>query len=291
MSGLIALIAGIALIIYAVQHDKKSKDDSKWLKDWGFWVITVIILVIGILNIGDSSPSGIFGTVMFLALLGLLYWRITDRSKKGLHGKPRVLHTLVTILFVVIWLLVLGPVENALNPSSTDSEAKQSESSSTDNDKYVRLDGHKIYYTASKKYSISGSEDTSWPAATADINNVTVYKIESGYTYGSKRGGKKVQGMVAINVKVKALKDIDVNMDSATVSIPSINEQHDIETKEDWDDQDKGISKSGTLYVPIYKMHSINSIKSLRLKFDCTQQDTDDVDNYDHTYDMTIDLK
>lgn len=290
MSGLIALIAGIALIIYAVQHDKKSKDDSKWLKDWGFWVITVIILVIGILNIGDSSPSGIFGTVMFLALLGLLYWRITDRSKKGLHGKPRVLHTLVTILFVVIWLLVLGPVENALNPSSTDSEAKQSESSSTDNDKYVRLDGHKIYYTASKKYSISGSEDTSWPAATADINNVTVYKIESGYTYGSKRGGKKVQGMVAINVKVKALKDIDVNMDSATVSIPSIDEQHDIETKEDWDDQDKGISKSGTLYVPIYKMHSINSIKSLRLKFDCTQQDTDDVDNYNHTYDMTIDL-
>ncbi|MGN8864054.1 hypothetical protein ACTNET_03925 [Lactobacillus amylovorus] len=291
MSGLIAIIAGIALIIYAIQHDKKSKDDSKWLKDWGFWVITVIILVIGILNIGNSSPSGIFGTVMFLALLGLLYWRITDRSKKGLHGKPRVLHTLVTILFVVIWLLVLGPVENALNPSSTDSEAKQSESSSTDNDKYVRLDGHKIYYTASKKYSISGSEDTSWPAATADINNVTVYKIESGYTYGSKRGGKKVQGMVAINVKVKALKDIDVNMDSATVSIPSIDEQHDIETKEDWDDQDKGISKSGTLYVPIYKMHSINSIKSLRLKFDCTQQDTDDVDNYDHTYDMTIDLK
>lgn len=291
MSGLIALIAGIALIIYSVQHDKKSKDDSKWLKDWGFWVITVIILVIGILNIGDSSPSGIFGTVMFLALLGLLYWRITDRSKKGLHGKPRVLHTIVTILFVVIWLLVLGPVENALNPSSTDSEAKQSESSSTNNDKYVRLDGHKIYYTASKKYSISGSEDTSWPAATADINNVTVYKIESGYTYGSKRGGKKVQGMVAINVKVKALKDIDVNMDSATVSIPSIDEQHDIETKEDWDDQDKGISKSGTLYVPIYKMHSINSIKSLRLKFDCTQQDTDDVDNYDHTYDMTIDLK
>ena len=291
MSGLIALIAGIALIIYAVQHDKKSKDDSKWLKDWGFWVITVIILVIGVLNIGDNSPSGIFGTVMFLALLGLIYWRITDRSKKDLHGKPRVLHTLVTILFVVIWLLVLGPVENALNPSSTDSEAKQSASSSIDNDKYVRLDGHKIYYTASKKYSISGSEDTSWPAATADINNVTVYKIENGYTYGSKRGGKKVQGMVAINVKVKALKDIDVNMDSATVSIPSVDEQHDIETKEDWDDQDKGISKSGTLYVPIYKMHSINSIKSLRLKFDCTQQDTDDVDNYDHTYDMTIDLK
>lgn len=180
---------------------------------------------------------------------------------------------------------------NQLTDNNSQATSHKSPSTTENDNNYIRLDGHKIYYTASKKYSISGSEDTSWPAATADINNVTVYKIESGYTYGSKRGGKKVQGMVAINVKVKALKDIDVNMDSATVSIPSIDEQHDIETKEDWDNQDKGISKSGTLYVPIYKMHSINSIKSLRLKFDCTQQDTDDVDNYDHTYDMTIDLK
>lgn len=293
MSGLIALIAGIALIIYAIQHDKKSKDDNKWLKDWGFWVITVIILLVGVFDLNDSSAAGIFASVMFLALLGLLYWRITDRSKKGLHGKPRVLHTLITILFVVVWLLVLIPVESSLQPSSTDSETNQSSSTSTseNNDKYVRLDGHKIYYTASKKYSLSGSADTSWSAATANVNNVTVYKVESGYTYGSKRGGKKVQGMLAINVKVKALKDITVNMDSATVSIPSIDEQHDIETKDDWDDQDKGITRTGTLYVPIYKMHSINSIKSLRLKFDCTKQDADDANDFDHTYDMTIDLK
>lgn len=289
MSGLIAIIAGIVLIVYAIQHDKKSKD-GKWLKDWGFWVITIIIFLLGIFTLNDSRASSIFACVMFLALLGLLYWRITDRSKKDLHGKKRVLHTLVTILFVIIWACILGPVESSLQPSATNSETNQSSSSSTDNNKYVRLDGHKIYYTASKKYSLNGSADTSWSAATADVNNVTVYKVESGYTYGSKRGGKKVQGIVAINVKVKALKDITVDMDSASVSIPNINEQHDIETKMDWDDQDKGISKSGTLYVPIYKLHSVNSIKSLRLKFDCEQQDTD-ADDYDHTYDMTIDLK
>ena len=263
MSGLIAIIAGIVLIVYAIQHDKKSKD-SKWLKDWGFWVITIIIFLLGIFTLNDSRASSIFACVMFLALLGLLYWRITDRSKKDLHGKKRVLHTLVTILFVIIWACILGPVESSLQPSATNSETNQSSSSSTDNNKYVRLDGHKIYYTASKKYSLNGSADTSWSAATADVNNVTVYKVESGYTYGSKRGGKKVQGIVAINVKVKALKDITVDMDSASVSIPNINEQHDIETKMDWDDQDKGISKSGTLYVPIYKLHSVNSIKSLR---------------------------
>ena len=92
MAGLIAVIAGILLIIYAIQHDKKS-NDSKWLKDWGFWVITILLLVAGVFTLNDSSPSSIFTVVMFLALLGLLYWRITDRSKKDLHGKKRVLHT------------------------------------------------------------------------------------------------------------------------------------------------------------------------------------------------------
>lgn len=179
--------------------------------------------------------------------------------------------------------------------TDTHSKSASQNSSTTDSDSnYVRLDGQKIYYTDSKKYAISGNPDTSWSAANAKVNSVTVYKIEKGYSYGSKRGRKSTQGMLAINVKVKALKDIDVNMDSATVSIPSIDEQHDVETKEDWDDQDKGISKSGTLYVPIYKLNKINNVKSLRLKFDCQQQDNNDsidADDFDHTYDMTIDLK
>lgn len=179
--------------------------------------------------------------------------------------------------------------------TDTHSKSASQNSSTTDSDSnYVRLDGQKIYYTDSKKYAIGGNPDTSWSAANAKVNSVTVYKIEKGYSYGSKRGRKSTQGMLAINVKVKALKDITVNMDSATVSIPSIDEQHDVETKEDWDDQDKGISKSGTLYVPIYKLNKINNVKSLRLKFDCQQQDNNDsidADDFDHTYDMTIDLK
>ncbi|MBW0437968.1 hypothetical protein KDZ21_08000 [Lactobacillus crispatus] len=179
--------------------------------------------------------------------------------------------------------------------TDTHSKSASQNSSTTDSDSnYVRLDGQKIYYTDSKKYAIGGNPDTSWSAANAKVNSVTVYKIEKGYSYGSKRGRKSTQGMLAINVKIKALKDITVNMDSATVSIPSIDEQHDVETKEDWDDQDKGISKSGTLYVPIYKLNKINNVKSLRLKFDCQQQDNNDsidADDFDHTYDMTIDLK
>lgn len=59
MAGLIAIIAGIALIIYAIKHDKKS-EDKKWLKDWGFWIITILILISGAFSLGDSSPNGIF---------------------------------------------------------------------------------------------------------------------------------------------------------------------------------------------------------------------------------------
>lgn len=289
MAGLIAVIAGILLIIYAIQHDKKS-NDSKWLKDWGFWVITILLLVAGVFTLNDSSPSSIFTVVMFLALLGLLYWRITDRSKKDLHGKKRVFHTLVTVLFALIWFFIYGPINAALQPdTTTTSSPASSEKETSHNNKYVRLDGEKIYYTSSKKYNLNQTDD-SWSAATAKVNNVTVYKTEEGYTYGSKRGRKEIQGMLAINVTVKALKDIEVSMDSATVSIPNINEQHDIETKEDWDDLDKGISKTGTLYVPIYKLHKTNSIKSLRLKFGCQQQNSDDPDDFDHDYDMTLNL-
>lgn len=289
MAGLIAVIAGILLIIYAIQHDKKS-NDSKWLKDWGFWVITILLLVAGVFTLNDSSPSSIFTVVMFLALLGLLYWRITDRSKKDLHGKKRVLHTLVTLLFALIWFFIYGPINAALQPdTTTTSSPASSEKETSHNNKYIRLDGEKIYYTSSKKYSLNQTDD-SWSAATAKVNNVTVYKTEEGYTYGSKRGRKEIQGMLAINVTVKALKDIEVSMDSATVSIPNINEQHDIETKEDWDDLDKGISKTGTLYIPIYKLNKTTSIKSLRLKFGCQQQNSDDPDDFDHDYDMTINL-
>lgn len=289
MAGLIAVIAGILLIIYAIQHDKKS-NDSKWLKDWGFWVITILLLVAGVFTLNDSSPSSIFTVVMFLALLGLLYWRITDRSKKDLHGKKRVLHTLVTVLFALIWFFIYGPINAALQPdTTTTSSPASSEKETSHNNKYIRLDGEKIYYTSSKKYSLNQTDD-SWSAATAKVNNVTVYKTEEGYTYGSKRGRKEVQGMLTINVTVKALKDIEVSMDSATVSIPNINEQHDIETKEDWDDLDKGISKTGTLYIPIYKLNKTTSIKSLRLKFGCQQQNSDDPDDFDHDYDMTINL-
>ena len=183
---------------------------------------------------------------------------------------------------------------NQLTDNNSQATSHKSPSTTENDNNYIRLDGQKIYYTDSKKYAIGGTPDTSWSAASAKVNSVTVYKIEKGYTYGTKRGGKSTQGMLAINVEVKALQDIDVDMDSATVSIPSIDEQHDVENKEDWDDQDKGISKSGTLYVPIYKLSKINNVKSLRLKFDCQQQDNDDsvdADDFDHTYDMTIDLK
>lgn len=288
MAGLILIIAGAALIFYAIQHDKKQQ--IKWMKKWYFWVISIFLIVAGVLSINDSRLADIFASLMILVLIGLLYWRISDQRKKNLHGKKRIPHTLVTILLLVVYFAIAGSITNGLMTNETSNNTASDSNTSANTNNYVRLDGHKIYYTKSKKYAIKEDADTSWSAANAKVNSVTVYKTEKGYTYGSKRGKKAVQGLLAINVTVKALKDIQILMDSATVSIPSINEQHDIETKDDWDDLDKGISKTGTVYIPIYKLSNINNIKSLRFKFDCQQQSTD-ADDYDHTFDMTINLK
>lgn len=288
MSGLILLIAGIALIIYAIQHDKKSTTD-KWLKDWGFWIISVLILLMGIFSLGDSSPGSIFGAVMLLALLGLIYWRVTDRSKKDLHGKKRVIHGFITALCVFIWFCIFGSIYNEFNAHEPISVPKTTTSADNNKDSYIKLDGNKIYFIKAKKYIID-ENDSSWSGAEAKVSNVTIYKTEDGYSYGTKRGRKSIQGILALKVKVKALKDIQVLMNSATISIPSINEQHDVETKDDWDEIDKGISKTGTVYIPIYKLSNIKNIKSLRFKFDCQLQDSDDIDDMDHTYDMTINL-
>lgn len=192
------------------------------------------------------------------------------------------------VLIVIAAFIVIGAIAGSGDDDDS-SDSTSDSSSQTTKDNYISLDGQHIYYTSSKKYKINTPADTSWSAATAKINSVTVYKTDKGYTYGSKRGSKKVQGMLAINVTVKALKDMEVSMDSATISIPNINEQHDIETKEDWDDVDKGISKTGTVYAPIYKLSNVKDIKSLRFKFDCEQEDTE-ADDFDHTYDMNIDL-
>lgn len=197
----------------------------------------------------------------------------------------------LVVLVVIIAIAAIGG-SGSDDDSSTSSSTHTAKRTNATNGS-ISLDGEDIEYTNSKKFKVANSEDTSWPSATAKVNSVTVYKTKSGYSYGTKRGKKEVQGLLALNVTVKAVKDVDILMNIATISIPSINEQHEVETKEDWGDLDKGMSKTGTVYVPIYKLDNVNSIKSLRFKFDAQLQDTDDddIDNYDHTYDMTIDLQ
>lgn len=209
------------------------------------------------------------------------------KSKDGktyVEKKPWYKKWWVWVLLVVLVFCICG----AIGSCGSDDDSSSSDSSSSSN--YIKLDGQKIEYTKSKKYKIKNGSDTSWADGTTTLNSATVYKLKDGFTYGSKRGRKSVQGMLAINLTIKALKDIDVDVDSGTVSIPSINEQHDVETKNDWDEIDKGMSKNGTVYVPIYKLKNVDSIKSFRFKFDGESEDTDD-DNFDHTFDITVDLK
>ena len=294
------IVSGIVGIFFFKTNKGPIYKQNELALKLAFYILSAIELIFS----ATINSSFVWATILIIIFYSAgAPWGKQGYSNQGYSSQgPKVILkkkwwfylSSVALGFLIIVFVLAGFAQTSEDNSAKSNEPNSSTPTSTSDDKYIRLDGHKIYYTASKKYSLNGSADTSWSAATADVNNVTVYKVESGYTYGSKRGGKKVQGIVAINVKVKALKDITVNMDSATVSIPNIDEQHDVETKEDWDDQDKGISKSGTLYVPIYKLNKINNVKSLRLKFDCQQQDNNDsidADDFDHTYDMTIDLK
>lgn len=207
--------------------------------------------------------------------------------------KPWYKRWWVWVIVAVVAIGIIGAMSSGDGGDSSDSSSSDTASSKA-NSNHLRLDGEDIYYTNSKKYKVKDNADTSWPNATAKVNSVTIYKVEKGYTYGTKRGKKAIQGMLAINVTVKALKDIQVLMNIATVSIPSINEQHEVETKEDWDDIDQGISKTGTVYIPIYKLNNVKDVKEVRFKFDCqsnSDNDDDDIDNYDHTYNINLDLE
>ncbi|WP_290627513.1 hypothetical protein [Lactobacillus sp.] len=201
------------------------------------------------------------------------------------------------IAIVVIFVFIMaasGGSDDDSSDSSSSNTTSTTQSSSSKNKGYVTLDGEDIYYTQSKDFKVN-STDTSWKNATATVDSATVYKVKDGYTYGTKKNRKTVQGILAVTVSVKAIKDIQVLMNIGTISIPSINEQSDVSVKDDWGDLDKGMSKTGTVYIPVYNLKNVNDIKSFRFKFDCQLQDTDDSDDdslsdYDHTYDMTINL-
>lgn len=262
------------------------KQNERILKITFYIFAFIILLLSSHVNVGSVTSTDI---IIILYSIGAPWGKNGYKQCPYVKTQPEKVLTKNWWFYVsaaAFLLIAYATAESNIDTSSSDS----SQSTSAKSKNYISLDGQHIYYTNYKKYKI-GAPDNSWSNATAKINNVTIYKTESGYTYGSKRGRKSVEGMLAINVTVKALKDIDILMNSATVSIPSINEQHDIETKDDWDELDKGMSKTGTVYIPIYKLKNINKIQSLRFKFDCELQNNQDAGDYDHTYDMTVNLK
>ena len=67
----------------------------------------------------------------------------------------------------------------------------------------------------------------------------------------------------------------------------SNGEQHEADSMEDWDgDINDGIKKSGTITLPIQKLSSTSSLKSIRMKFDASSQDEDN-ESMDKTFDLT----
>lgn len=168
---------------------------------------------------------------------------------------------------------------------TTNSE-KSAESSTTS--KKITVDYQNYNYSKAKTYSTNYT-DTSWNAATVSVSKVVLYTLDSPTTYKSANDGTfKAQGFVRLYFSVKANRDVSVYPAQGTY-IFNGSEQHAADSGESWDgDISNGVTKTGTVTVPI---KDTSNLKSIRAKID-GNYDTDDYDddNSNHTFDFTLNL-
>ncbi|WP_203649294.1 hypothetical protein [Secundilactobacillus yichangensis] len=148
------------------------------------------------------------------------------------------------------------------------------------------------YDVLAKKTYRANYTDSSWSAAKVKVDKVTVYKLAKAYKYNSTDDGKfDITGYVRLHVIISPTRDIDAYATQGTV-VYSNGEQHDCDTMEDWDGEiARGATKAGDVTLPIEQLANINSLKTLRFKFDTDYEtDNDDDENSDHTYDFTLNL-
>ncbi len=183
------------------------------------------------------------------------------------------------------FILTDGSFRDSSNNNSFDSH----QSSSSDNHS-LKVDYKSYKIKAIKTYRVNYT-DHSWDGGDVKINKIVIYQTAKPYKYDSANDGKfTIHGFAKIYMSVKAADDISIYPTQGTYSY-SNGEQHEADSMEDWDgDINDGIKKSGTITLPIQKLSSTSSLKSIRMKFDASSQDEDN-ESMDKTFDLTIDLK
>lgn len=191
----------------------------------------------------------------------------------------------VLVLSMGFFILTDGSFRDSSNNNSFDSH----QSSSSDNHS-LKVDYKSYKIKAIKTYRVNYT-DHSWDGGDVKINKIVIYQTAKPYKYDSANDGKfTIHGFAKIYMSVKAADDISIYPTQGTYSY-SNGEQHEADSMEDWDGNiNDGIKKSGTITLPIQKLSSTSSLKSIRMKFDASSQDEDN-ESMDKTFDLTIDLK
>ncbi len=197
----------------------------------------------------------------------------------------------VTLVASVLVAIFLGFVlDGDLNKNTTHLNNNYSTHTSGEKGNKITVQYQKYRISALKNYRVN-YVDNSWPGGTIRISRIKVYKTAKPYRYDSVDDGKfRIMGFVRIYMTVHAKQDVSVYATQGTYSY-SDGEQYEDDAPEDWDgDINKGVIKSGTITLPVKKLPTTSSLKSVRMKFDVASQDDKD-DSLDKTFDFDVDLK
>lgn len=206
---------------------------------------------------------------------------------------------LAVIIIIILLSALSGGKDNTNNSTgsghTTTSAEKGSSKNSDGNSNYLTVDYNKVPITSEKNYNLSVT-DTTWNSATVSISSARVIKVRP-FEYDST-SGKKAQGLVILHVSVKPTRDLNSAFPDQGTIITNDGQQVDAIMSSikgltlNWGGNiANGADKSGDVVFPLDKLENVSDIKSLRYKFNASYEtDNYEDENYQHNYDITLDL-
>lgn len=299
---------GLAIWYYATLKKPANKKAELIVKIIFFVVISLNAIYGAMLDYSDALIYGVI--LMIFYSIGCPWGKIgyrkhpyadtNSQSQNQTATHASSVHQKVwyknwsTWVIVVLSILVISMgffilTDGSFRNTSSDSQAQSGQTSSSNNH-YIELDYKKYRIKALKNYRVNYT-DHSWDGGDIKIKKIVIYQTAKPYKYKSANDGKfTIHGFAQIYMSVRADGDISIYPTQGTYSY-SNGEQHEADSMENWDgDINDGITKSGTITLPIQRLNSTSSLKSIRMKFDASSQDTDDED-LNKTFDLTVDLK
>ena len=250
----------------------------------------------------DFSDAGFFAVILMILYAVACPW-----GKLGYKNQPysdfnienpddktgRWYKQWWTWLIIILGSLFVSIVFFAVTDGSIVNHASTGSTTQKHDDGYdtLKIDYDDYKVKAVKTYRVNSIDD-SWDGGDLKIKKVVVYKLAKPYTYDSSSDGKfKIQGFIRIYMSIKAKDDVTIYPTQGDYSY-SNGEQHTADVSdENWDgDINSGVTKSGTVTIPVEKLSSTSSIKFIRAKFDANAQDFDD-DSLQKDFDFNINLK